>query len=258
LVCLLHTWALFSLSLLSTELNCAKANSRHRLTVWATEARLEPKVRSDLFIDFHFGQHRSSIEGIIDQFGSLFISDDEQKALGKFSDGTKKSEFLKKAAAPKLEHLWYLVVSICRILQSEDFTLNANEAYWLGLVDEIQGSDLPNLRELLEVRSAPRRSAPTNGRAAFNVAWLHHQHRSPHHWQHWVLRNDDGSTVALEMPTRYALEMLCDWIGAGKAIMGRKANTPAWYVKNKDQILLHPATRDWVEESISTLAFSQR
>jgi hypothetical protein len=132
------------------------------LTVWATEARLEPKVRSDLFIDFHFGQHRSSIEGIIDQFGSLFISDDEQKALGKFSDGTKKSEFLKKAAAPKLEHLWYLVVSICRILQSEDFTLNANEAYWLGLVDEIQGSDLPNLRELLEVRSAPRRSAPTN------------------------------------------------------------------------------------------------
>ena len=92
-------------------------------------------------------------------------------------------------------------------------------------------------------------------RAAFNVAWLHHQHRSPHHWQHWVLRNDDGTTVALEMPKRFATEMLCDWIGAGKAILGRKANTPAWYVKNKDQILLHPATRDWVEHLILTLAF---
>jgi Family of unknown function (DUF5662) len=90
---------------------------------------------------------------------------------------------------------------------------------------------------------------------AFNVAWLRHQHRSPHHWQHWVLREDDGTTVALEMPKRFATEMLCDWIGAGKAILGRKANTPAWYVKNKDKILLHPATRDWVEHSLITLAF---
>jgi hypothetical protein len=38
--------------------------------------------------------------------------------------------------------------------------------------------------------------------------------------------------------------MLCDWIGAGKAIMGANANTPMWYVKNKDQIILHPATRE--------------
>jgi hypothetical protein len=22
-------------------------------------------------------------------------------------------------------------------------------------------------------------------RAAFDAAWLHHQHRNPHHWQHW-------------------------------------------------------------------------
>jgi Family of unknown function (DUF5662) len=95
-------------------------------------------------------------------------------------------------------------------------------------------------------------------RAAFDQAWLHHQHRGPHHWQHWVLRNDDGSTVALEIPKRFATEMLCDWIGAGKAIMGAKANTPAWYLKNKEQIMLHPATREWVENSLITLAFKWR
>lgn len=27
----------------------------------------------------------------------------------------------------------------------------------------------------------------------FNVAWLKHIHRSPHHWQHWLLRNDAPS-----------------------------------------------------------------
>jgi Family of unknown function (DUF5662) len=116
---------------------------------------------------------------------------------------------------------------------------------WLPYADFFYGS------KITATNNAARR-------AVFNVAWLHHQHRSPHHWQHWVLRNDDGSTVALEMPKRFAAEMLCDWIGAGKAIMGAKANTPAWYLKNKEQIMLHPATREWVENSLITLAFKWR
>lgn len=48
---------------------------------------------------------------------------------------------------------------------------------------------------------------------AFNYAWLHHIHNNPHHWQHWVLINDDeedGNTV-LEMPDRYIFEMIADW-----------------------------------------------
>jgi hypothetical protein len=52
--------------------------------------------------------------------------------------------------------------------------------------------------------------------------------------------------------------MLCDWIGAGKAIMGANANTPMWYQNNKANIVLHPATRDWVEHSLITLAFKWR
>ena len=26
----------------------------------------------------------------------------------------------------------------------------------------------------------------------FDLAWLMHQHRNPHHWQYWVLREDSG------------------------------------------------------------------
>src|SRR5688572_29402107 len=36
--------------------------------------------------------------------------------------------------------------------------------------------------------------------AAFDKAWLHHQHRNPHHWQHWLLREDDGDLKTLPMP----------------------------------------------------------
>ena len=47
----------------------------------------------------------------------------------------------------------------------------------------------------------------------FNYAWLHHIHNNPHHWQYWVLINDDpeDGTVALDIPYRYAIEMICDW-----------------------------------------------
>ncbi len=67
----------------------------------------------------------------------------------------------------------------------------------------------------------------------FDKAWLFHIHRNPHHWQYWVLREDDGPTKLISMPTKFLLEMLADWNGAGKAING-KSNTPEWYQKNKN------------------------
>lgn len=49
--------------------------------------------------------------------------------------------------------------------------------------------------------------------SAFDSAWLLHQHRNPHHWQYWVLIEDDNGCPmkALEMPDRYILEMILDW-----------------------------------------------
>ena len=44
----------------------------------------------------------------------------------------------------------------------------------------------------------------------FRKAWLLHIHRNPHHWQHWVLINDDPEEgeIVLEMPYCYILEMI--------------------------------------------------
>ena len=41
----------------------------------------------------------------------------------------------------------------------------------------------------------------------FDGAWLKHIHRNPHHWQHWVLREDDGGKKILPMTKEYKLEM---------------------------------------------------
>lgn len=82
------------------------------------------------------------------------------------------------------------------------------------------------------------------GRDAFDRAWLRHQHRSPHHWQHWVLRNDDGSTFALPMPERFVREMVADWQGAGRAL--GKPDTAGWFRQNRRNMLLHPDTEELV------------
>ena len=92
--------------------------------------------------------------------------------------------------------------------------------------------------------------------AAFDRAWLHHQHRNPHHWQHWLLREDDGDTKALVMPESLAREMVADWMGAGRAITG-KWDVGGWYVKNARKIVLAPETRKLVERLIAEDALAR-
>lgn len=83
--------------------------------------------------------------------------------------------------------------------------------------------------------------------AEFDLAWLHHQKLGgKHHWQWWVLHEDDGDTKVLPMPDKYRREMLADWRGAGRAIHG-KDETPQWYEKTKGGRKLHPATQAWIE-----------
>lgn len=80
--------------------------------------------------------------------------------------------------------------------------------------------------------------------AEFDAAWLKHQHRNKHHWQHWLLTEDSGKIIPIAMPRKYAKEMLADWRGAGKA-QGFKELGP-WYKENQHRIVLHEKTRAFI------------
>jgi hypothetical protein len=95
----------------------------------------------------------------------------------------------------------------------------------------------------------PITKKPDDVEAAFDRAWLHHQHANPHHWQHWLLREDSGGTKTLPMPEKVVREMVADWMGAGRAITGRW-DVATWYAKNAHVIQLHPETRAKVEALI--------
>lgn len=87
---------------------------------------------------------------------------------------------------------------------------------------------------------------------AFDLAWLHHQHNNPHHWQHWLLREDDGKTKALPMPKEYCLEMIFDW-WAFSWKSGKLTEIFDWYANNKKKMVLHPDTLEIVEKTLTLL-----
>lgn len=90
----------------------------------------------------------------------------------------------------------------------------------------------------------------------FNRAWLHHIHQNPHHWQHWVLYEDDpknGKTpILIEMPYNYILEMVCDWWAFSWA-SGDLFEIFNWWDAHKDTIRLHPNSRKIVIDILSKL-----
>lgn len=85
----------------------------------------------------------------------------------------------------------------------------------------------------------------------FNYAWLHHIHNNPHHWQYWVLKHDDGSEEALEMPIQYVYEMICDWWSFSFKT-GNLYEIFGWYKKHSGMVL-HPNTRKLVEDTLDKI-----
>jgi hypothetical protein len=87
---------------------------------------------------------------------------------------------------------------------------------------------------------------------AFNFAWLHHIHNNPHHWQHWVLVNDDDGTKALEMPEEYIVEMICDWWSFGHKT-GKLEELFDWYDSHKTNMVMHKNTKKYVEDILKKI-----
>lgn len=88
----------------------------------------------------------------------------------------------------------------------------------------------------------------------FNYAWLNHIHRNPHHWQHWVLMNDEANEgiVALDMPYNYILEMICDWWSFSWKTENLREIFGWWY-EHADYIKISEGTRKIVVDILEAI-----
>lgn len=91
----------------------------------------------------------------------------------------------------------------------------------------------------------------------YSNAWLHHKGRNPHHYEYWQDNFDNGGKP-LQMPFKYALELICDYLGAGRAYMKNDFSYEAeynwWKQKITKPIAMHPQTKAFVEIMLSTMA----
>lgn len=141
-----------------------------------------------------------------------------------------------------IRHKWFVFVECCKL-----------GIPWLGLIHDFSKFSRAEWRPYVlsfysgwQVDERPQRVVEL-----FHGALQHHLDCNAHHSEHWHI----GSKV-FPMPNCYRREMLADWIGAGRA---KGVGDPhhegisevgIWYRKNKQKLLLHPDTRQWIETQI--------
>lgn len=83
----------------------------------------------------------------------------------------------------------------------------------------------------------------------YSDAWFHHRGRNKHHAEYWVDQLSKGG-IPVPMPYKYAIEMVCDVIGASKAYNGRDftQNKPYdyWVTIQEKNTNLHVNTKTFV------------
>ena len=143
-----------------------------------------------------------------------------------------------------LIHKWYVFVEYCKLgIPLMGIVHDMSKLYPSEFTAYMNNFTKPKLTGI-----APNETDKTN----FNYAWLYHQKANKHHWQYWILvyDNDVNKIVCLDIPTKFRKEMLADWIGASKAINNGANKLTEWYNENKDKIMLHQNTREWIEKQI--------
>jgi len=161
-----------------------------------------------------------------------------------------------------IRHKWFVFVECCQISKDPKYKI---KLFFLGIVHDwsklrlsefipyaryFYGNYPEHKNMVWQTTKYPHLYKQDIDRA-FDKAWLYHIHRNKHHWQHWLLQEDDGPQKNIPVPIKYLLEMVADWKGAGRAING-KDDTDKWYEKNKHIINLNCINKKFVEKKIAT------
>jgi len=110
-----------------------------------TKWRLGPTAGAELLMDYLLakdflpGDHLKLVRRLARRFGRDFLS---KSAIAQYErlqcqSPSRAEKFLINAALPDALGLWYFTLTLCHRLLAGDLTFSAQDAYWLGLVDEV-------------------------------------------------------------------------------------------------------------------------
>ena len=91
----------------------------------------------------------------------------------------------------------------------------------------------------------------------YSEAWMHHKGRNRHHYEFWQDNFDNGGHP-VQMPYKDALELVCDYLGAGQAYekdaFTYEGEYQWWLRKISKPIAMHPQTKLFVDMMLRRMA----
>ena len=151
-------------------------------------------------------------------------------------------------------HKWY-VLQFCF----------QNHLYWQGIIHDL--SKFAPSEFFMNARHYNGKNSPIDTlkqldpySISYPSSWLHHKGRNKHHPEYWVDRRHNGFYI-IQMPYKYALEMICDWEAASKAYSPIHQVTPQilqdWFNKRMEEgFALHPQTIKFVTKMLKVMVES--
>ena len=119
---------------------------------WSVRSRGLETIQDklDLLLDKYSNHHTEMISFLCDLWGEVFLTPEQETEISLLPEADRPNR-IEAAVGDLLKTLWFFFVSICRVLQKDDYWMSAEEAYWLGLIDEVIGrTDLPCPRLFVE------------------------------------------------------------------------------------------------------------
>ena len=90
----------------------------------------------------------------------------------------------------------------------------------------------------------------------YSNAWMHHKGKNKHHYEYWQDNFDNGGEP-LCMPYKYTVEMLCDYLGAGRAYMGKnftyEGELKWWLKKYTKPLAMHVVQQKFITRMLRDL-----
>lgn len=135
--------------------------------------------------------------------------------------------------------------------------------YWQGITHDLSKFSPTEFFESVKYYQGYRSPiAACKEENGYSRAWLHHRGRNLHHYQCWTDDFDDYHTekgiTLIEMPYKYAVEMICDYLGAARAYLGKDFSYEKewkWWLGKRDNCAMNPHTKWFVDTVLHDMAF---
>ena len=89
----------------------------------------------------------------------------------------------------------------------------------------------------------------------YSLALQHHKGRNPHHYEYWIDNVDNGGTP-IKIPYKYVLEMVADYLAAGKTYQGKNFTFKSeyeWWKSQRQLRNMHEDTKMFLDIVFSYL-----